>query len=387
MLVFLSWSGDRSKAVAHALQKWLAEVIHFVEPWMSTDIDKGARWSDELSSRLEQSRIGIMCLTAQSLRSPWIFFEAGALAKTKDALVCNLLVDIPASKVILPLGQFQHTTTSRDDMFRLLQSINAALPSSGEKCLTPGVLERVFTNNWPRLQADLEKIANTSYPDEAVTRPAPPPLDLMSETVGSILFEAPAKSLSLEEIVVQFFSRMQPDGRVISQPPTVMALMANELKGKVISALSARGYVVESNSHYKLTETGKEYFSNSVARLAEMRDRITAVAGSLAPQGTASEDDVDASEPDQEFLTPIEKSILFILYSSKFSRRPWWERFSFKTHQARVEKEVGPLCEFALDDLRTKGLVAWGAPSDTIELSAQGESCALALFGKLPERR
>ncbi|MGD9200861.1 MAG: hypothetical protein PVI26_04790 [Chitinispirillia bacterium] len=63
MLVFLSWSGKRSKAVAELLKLWIPEVIQTAEPWMSVDIEKGGRWITELQEKLELSKAGIMCLT------------------------------------------------------------------------------------------------------------------------------------------------------------------------------------------------------------------------------------------------------------------------------------------------------------------------------------
>src|SRR5688572_19220319 len=109
MEVFLSWSGERSKAVAETLSVWLGQVIQAVDPWISSDIEKGARWNPEIAARLEQSRVGIICLTKENLDAKWILFESGALSKTKDAYVCTLLLDIDPSDVEQPLGQFQHT--------------------------------------------------------------------------------------------------------------------------------------------------------------------------------------------------------------------------------------------------------------------------------------
>jgi len=37
MKVFISWSGQRSAAVADALRYWLPKVIQALEPWMSAD--------------------------------------------------------------------------------------------------------------------------------------------------------------------------------------------------------------------------------------------------------------------------------------------------------------------------------------------------------------
>ena len=58
MNVFLSWSGDRSKALATALNTWLAKVIQGVKPWLSDkSIDPGERWNVELQRALETCRV------------------------------------------------------------------------------------------------------------------------------------------------------------------------------------------------------------------------------------------------------------------------------------------------------------------------------------------
>src|SRR5437867_2924119 len=122
MKIFLSWSGNTSKQVAETLRDWLPEVIQAARPWISArDIDKGARWNEQIGSQLEQGQFGIICLTRDNLRSAWIHFEAGALAKTtKDSHVCTYLFDVDHSDVDYPLAQFQHTKASKDDTFKLI---------------------------------------------------------------------------------------------------------------------------------------------------------------------------------------------------------------------------------------------------------------------------
>ena len=103
MLIFLSWSGDRSKAIAETFTSWISQVIQAADPWISRDIAKGARWGPEVSDRLSSSKVGIVCLTPENLASPWILFEAGALSKTKDAYVCTFLLDLKPADVEEPL--------------------------------------------------------------------------------------------------------------------------------------------------------------------------------------------------------------------------------------------------------------------------------------------
>ncbi|HEX8423443.1 MAG TPA: TIR domain-containing protein [Pyrinomonadaceae bacterium] len=159
MLVFISWSGLRSKAVAEALEDWLAQVIQAAEPWISQDIDKGLRWGTEIADRLERSKVGIICLTKSNLDAKWIHFEAGALSKTKDAYVCTLLLDIKPADVEQPLAQFQHTTTEKEQVFKLLKTINRVVETSGEKALTEARLRDVFETYWPRFDEVLRKSA------------------------------------------------------------------------------------------------------------------------------------------------------------------------------------------------------------------------------------
>jgi hypothetical protein len=49
--VFLSWSGEHSNAVAQLQADWLPQVIQAAEPFISTTIEKGRRWSGEIAGR------------------------------------------------------------------------------------------------------------------------------------------------------------------------------------------------------------------------------------------------------------------------------------------------------------------------------------------------
>ena len=90
MQVFLSSSGERSKKVAELLSQWLPQVIQALEPFLSTTIEKGRRWNTEIAERLADAPVGIVCVTRDNRRAPWLLFEAGAMAKPKDGYVCYL---------------------------------------------------------------------------------------------------------------------------------------------------------------------------------------------------------------------------------------------------------------------------------------------------------
>lgn len=161
MRVFLSWSGEASHGVACVLKEWLPSVIQSIRPYVSSqDIDKGARWSTDIAKELQESAFGILCVTRSNIEAPWINFEAGALSKTIDkGLVAPFLFDIKRSEVQGPLLQFQSTVNEQADVFKLIASLNNAMPES-EK-LEDSALKKSFDVWWPELEKALRAIGTT----------------------------------------------------------------------------------------------------------------------------------------------------------------------------------------------------------------------------------
>ena len=125
MKVFISWSGDRSKAVALALRDWLPLVLHYVDPWMSErDLSAGDRWAVEVGKHLDESQFGVIVLTRENLTAPWILFEAGALSKAFTAGgVCPFLVDLDLKDLTGPLSQFQAKKSDRTSLLELAKGV------------------------------------------------------------------------------------------------------------------------------------------------------------------------------------------------------------------------------------------------------------------------
>jgi hypothetical protein len=156
--VFISWSGEESKAVALALRHWFKPVLQAVEAWMSEeDIGAGKRWSAEIAAQLEQSQFGIVCLTRDNLLSPWLLFEAGAIAKTiAEGRVIPYLVGLLESEIPEkhPLTQFQRVHSSREGTLKLVLAIN----SSFSIPLPADVVKQTFEKFWGDLEIQLKAI-------------------------------------------------------------------------------------------------------------------------------------------------------------------------------------------------------------------------------------
>jgi TIR domain len=181
MDVFISWSGERSRAAAEALRGWLPKIINAIKPWLSSaDIDKGARWSTDVASRLEAAKAGIICLTPSNLHSDWILFEAGALSKTlQNTYVCPFLIGLDPSDVKPPLAQFQATRAEKKDVLMLLNTLNSAL---GDNALAESHIDEAFEVWWPKLEIQLKNLPL----DESSAKPHRPDRELLEELLGLV---------------------------------------------------------------------------------------------------------------------------------------------------------------------------------------------------------
>jgi len=159
MKVFLSWSGERSHRVAECVNSWLKHVIQAIKPWLSSDdIEKGSIWFNEINNILAGTSSGIIFLTQENKNNPWILFESGALAKSiagSKTYVYTFLIDLKPTDIKDPLSHFNHTTSNKKDMRKLLNTINNSL---GENKLSNDMLEHAFETNWPQFEKQFAKI-------------------------------------------------------------------------------------------------------------------------------------------------------------------------------------------------------------------------------------
>jgi hypothetical protein len=162
MKVFVSWSGKRGKKIGEAFKTWLPDVIQSVEPFYSPDIEKGERWSSEIEQNLRDSKIGIICITPESMLSPWLMFESGAISNAKLSRVCPLLFQVEPVQLQGPLSQFQATPYSEDEVKKLVFSINEVLDNP----LSDAQLQRTFSRCWPELNESVSQALSSDNEDE-----------------------------------------------------------------------------------------------------------------------------------------------------------------------------------------------------------------------------
>lgn len=165
MKIFISWSGNRSRAVAEVISDWIKCVLQASEPWISTrHIERGSLWFSEINDKLRDVSIGIVCLTQENKNKPWILFEAGALAKGLSGnRVCTFLVDLQPAELTDPLAQFNHTQPDENSVWELVRTLNSGL---AEKALEERVLEKIFDVYWPQFVEDFGRALSDNEPLE-----------------------------------------------------------------------------------------------------------------------------------------------------------------------------------------------------------------------------
>ena len=193
MRIFLSWSGERSKVLAQALHEWLPLVLYFAQPWMShalvlyfaqpwmshADIEAGERWAVEVARELEVTNFGVICFTSENISSPWVLFEAGALAKSMQlGRAMPLLLDIDFRDVSGPLAQFQAKKAEREGVFEIVSAINHL----SEQRIEDTRIGQLLDLAWPRLEKKISDLQGMN-PSAKSHRPTQ---EVLEELVASI---------------------------------------------------------------------------------------------------------------------------------------------------------------------------------------------------------
>jgi hypothetical protein len=172
-------------------------VLQAVEPFMSSgDILAGSRGERVIASELAETDFGIVCVTAENQREPWINFEAGALAKLPQGHVVPIGIDLAPADIERPLGQFQARTISREDLREVVVSLNAACNPS----ISIEILDETFDRWWSDLEQGLQFARDLPQAAKPVVeRSEDSKLDEVLETVRALASPAPVRLSALDE--------------------------------------------------------------------------------------------------------------------------------------------------------------------------------------------
>jgi hypothetical protein len=173
--IFVSWSQPGSRQAAEAFREWLPRALPGVSAWMSKeDITKGRPWFAAVSEQLSRSKACLICVTPENVKSPWLFYEAGAVAHAMPgALICSYLIGVtPSALAGTPLREFQTTVFDKEDTRRLIRDLNRQLDTPHDEVL----LRSAFDKNWTSLQKKLNKVVSAVNTPDKPDEPDDPDL-------------------------------------------------------------------------------------------------------------------------------------------------------------------------------------------------------------------
>jgi len=136
--LFISWSGELSKSIAEQLKLFFEETMQHIEPFFSPDIPKGKLWLDEINKAIDESAVGILCLTPDNHDKPWVLFESGALSRV--ATVCPIAFKMNKENIKTPINIFQSSNFEPEEFKRLFEDINNSTGAN----LSQKVIDRYF---------------------------------------------------------------------------------------------------------------------------------------------------------------------------------------------------------------------------------------------------
>ena len=202
--IFICWSGENSKEIAHSLKKCIQEIIFpkaNIDCFMSdVDIDSGEDWWKKIKQELKCSKLGIVCITEENLRAPWIYFESGAIV-ARDLKLIPLLINCDMQALAhTPLAQKNMVDIyNKEDFYNMIHTIKREC--NIEEYENEYILKQRAENayiNWMRchkMKAAMKKLKHTPICSEFPVYPE----KIRTKKPHTLYISAPMSSISPEE--------------------------------------------------------------------------------------------------------------------------------------------------------------------------------------------
>ena len=270
MKIFISWSGPTSEKVGAAIKDWLPNVLQSVQTYFTpSDIEKGARWSEEIIKELNESKVGLLCLTRDNINSDWILFEAGALSKKlEESRVCPILFGIKPTDLSGPLKQFQATEIEREDFRKLINVINNSLEESG---LPEKTMQNAFNKWWPDLEEklnDINKEILEPEPDQPIRQDREILEEILQlirkqETTGRV---RKVSSIVITRLLERYINLHDQEMNNVNNSQDTLDLL-KEIRGPIQYIISRHGRITSENNElfHKFQNLSYEAISEEMA--------------------------------------------------------------------------------------------------------------------------
>lgn len=203
--VFISWSGPHSKKIAEELkniletQMFAGQIQCFVS---SESIVSGEDWYKIIKSELKKSSLGLLCMTKENIKSPWLYFEAGALVRNEIKVIPLLFNCDQQSLEGSPISRNQCVQFYESEKFKkMLREIRTEynlLPECNQQMVNV-LANNVYKQFRERIQPELDELKNKRYFSERYIYPQ----NINTMTMDTAYISAPMSSLDEAEYASQ----------------------------------------------------------------------------------------------------------------------------------------------------------------------------------------
>lgn len=197
--IFISWSGNYSKIIAEELKRVIEQDVFAKENvrcFVSTmDIASGEDWYNKIKNELRKSKLGIICITKENVKAPWLYFEAGALVG-HNMRVVPLLVNCDQRSLehtpIQSNQSIQFYTTER--FLKMLDDIRAMFGFLGE--LKEEERENRYNRAYDKMKQNLKPILEEMKGKRYFSERYIYPPEIHTMTMDTVYISAPMSTLS-----------------------------------------------------------------------------------------------------------------------------------------------------------------------------------------------
>ena len=202
--IFISWSGEHGKVIAQVLKQGLecdifsGKVKCFVS---DTNITCGDDWRNKINKVLKAAQFGIVCVTKDTIISPWIHFEAGALIGNNIKTVPLLFNCNENALLGTPLLEKQHVQFhDRIKFCQMINDINEELQLTDiSKSQLDEITKKVYTKLQEELRGVFDRLKGEGFYNVKYIYPK----EINTIKRNTVFVSAPMNTLTPEQYLSQ----------------------------------------------------------------------------------------------------------------------------------------------------------------------------------------
>jgi hypothetical protein len=147
---FISWSGAQGECLGNRIREWLPIILPGFVPYFSAQSGPTRDWLATIERELTAADLALICVTRDSLASPWLHFETGALWLSKcRPSITLVLLDVSVAELEGPLAVFSAVVFNEREVHNMCRALSKTLKIDGDS------FKKTWIAGWPCLERDV----------------------------------------------------------------------------------------------------------------------------------------------------------------------------------------------------------------------------------------